>query len=808
MTTYAQFFKSITGHSPYPYQKSLGTEAWPEVLDIPTGLGKTAAVVIAWLWKRLSSDTDTGRRLVYCLPMRTLVEQTRDAAEAWCHAAAALFEDAGLRVPSVHVLMGGQASSGANDGWERSPEAPAILVGTQDMLLSRALNRGYGLVQYRWPMHFGLLHSDVLWVLDETQLMGVGVETSAQLEGLRASFGTFGPAHTVWMSATLGREQLDTVDHRAGEGFATAQLTAPDHQHDEVARIHNARKPISRHPVVLETDDSKHAKYCVSLAVDIQRRHGERGGLTLVILNRVERAQAVYSLLAKTTECPVALVHSRFRPGDRKRHQDLLHAEGDRIVVATQAVEAGVDVSALTLFTELAPWPSMVQRFGRCNRTGLMDDAEIHWFDIVASGKKEALALPYTPADLEGARTNLAELNDAGPQTLRDVEYTPPPIVRAVLRRRDLVDLFDTTPDLGGNELDVARYIRDGNDTDVRVYWREIDTRPDQLELGDPVLSQPARAELCNVSITQFKKFMERVRKLRDKTPGTPPLVWRWEHLARRFETVRTVRPGQTVMLAHTAGGYDPDLGWTGDKGVVPVVADLPTNDHEGNDDDFRTRSVWVELPKHLQHVEYEAAEFAKATGLSSLADHLAEAGRWHDVGKAHDAFQTMLLAAQPPVADKLWAKSAASKRTSCGRAGFRHELASALAYLATPNDRSASTRNLIAYLIAAHHGKVRLSLRAMPNEQPPQSGAAFARGVHDGDRLPAFEFADGVALPSTELSLDIARMGEGSWLSRMLALRDDPELGPFRLALLEALICAADWRASAKEESNAYGDA
>ena len=42
-----------------------------------------------------------------------------------------------------------------------------------------------------------------------------------------------------------------------------------------------------------------------------------------------------------------------------------------------------------------------------------------------------------------------------------------------VLRRRDLVDLFDTLPDLSGNDVDVSRYLREGDDTDVAIAWRE-----------------------------------------------------------------------------------------------------------------------------------------------------------------------------------------------------------------------------------------------------------------------------------------------------------------------------------------------
>ena len=70
------------------------------------------------------------------------------------------------------------------------PERPAILIGTQDMLLSRALMRGYGMGRFGWPIDFGLLHTDTLWVFDEVQLMGAGLATSAQLEAFRRIWST------------------------------------------------------------------------------------------------------------------------------------------------------------------------------------------------------------------------------------------------------------------------------------------------------------------------------------------------------------------------------------------------------------------------------------------------------------------------------------------------------------------------------------------------------------------------------------------------------------------------------------------
>jgi CRISPR-associated endonuclease/helicase Cas3 len=159
------------------------------LINIPTGLGKTAAVVLAWLWNRVHLKSEKWpRRLVYCLPMRTLVEQTEREVRTWLVRLARKHtkprDGSQLRWLALHspvILMGGEEKT----DWDLHPERPAILIGTQDMLLSRALNRGYGMSRYRWPMHFGLLNNDCLWVMDETQLMGVGIETSAQLDGFR-----------------------------------------------------------------------------------------------------------------------------------------------------------------------------------------------------------------------------------------------------------------------------------------------------------------------------------------------------------------------------------------------------------------------------------------------------------------------------------------------------------------------------------------------------------------------------------------------------------------------------------------------
>ena len=186
-------FAKATGYCPHEYQarlacgerRSRGRDDWLSdssacesmLIDVPTGFGKTSAVVLAWLWNRILKRRDDWlRRLVYCLPMRSLVEQICLCARQWLENLE-LSEDVGL-----HALMGGEDAG----EWDIHPERNAVLVGTQDMLLSRALNRGYGMSRYRWPMHFGLLNNDCLWVMDEVQLMEPGLWTSAELDWMRA----------------------------------------------------------------------------------------------------------------------------------------------------------------------------------------------------------------------------------------------------------------------------------------------------------------------------------------------------------------------------------------------------------------------------------------------------------------------------------------------------------------------------------------------------------------------------------------------------------------------------------------------
>src|SRR4051794_24792974 len=75
---FRQFFCAATCFDPYRWQIKAAVRGLPEVLPVPTGLGKTEGSVLAWAWRRFMQKGDEPLHLIYCLPMRSLVRQTTD----------------------------------------------------------------------------------------------------------------------------------------------------------------------------------------------------------------------------------------------------------------------------------------------------------------------------------------------------------------------------------------------------------------------------------------------------------------------------------------------------------------------------------------------------------------------------------------------------------------------------------------------------------------------------------------------------------------------------------------------------------
>jgi len=789
--------------------------------------------------------------------MRVLVEQTAEVVRQLLEKAAG-----GIK---VHIAMGGETRT----DWYLQPEVPAVIIGTQDMLLSRALNRGFASARARWPLEFGLLHQDALWVMDEVQLMDVGLATSAQLQAFRDQDleKSLRPCHTWWMSATLQSDWLRSVDTAPHHpDWVSSPIKVPSN--DRRGELWDIPKALQ----LVQLDASKDRAFAqLILEEHRQLPEGEFGRITLVVCNTVERACQTYDALRQAgRKSSLELIHSRFRAHERKRWRESFlsrsacSAGTNRIIVATQVIEAGVDISAGCLVTENAPWPSLIQRFGRCARYGGSGKLL-----VVDRGRDKVKAAPYQAEELESAWEALSQLQPegAGIAALERFEEALPDDARSelypynpsqLLLRKEFEELYDTTPDLSGADLDISRFIRsDEQERDLQVFW---------VSLGKgekPQASKkPEQLELCTVPFLRARDWLCEAKKSKLKA-SKRAWVWDWLDGEWKPATRDLLLPGRVVCVAADSGGYLIDRGFTADSPqAVPQVAQvLQPSPFDQADDQLDGEQIsynpWKTIACHTQEVLEEVAAISSRLSLPSRLQELLElAACWHDWGKAHLNFQGSIRDSEDGKAIRPSRLDLAKAPKSCWpkkhlyeladnsdrRPGFRHELASALGLFAVlekyapthpallgpwldlypaptghlgikPSpleqqllDCSAEEFDLVAYLVASHHGKVRVTLQASPKDQDysgDDGNNLPIRGIREGDYLPGVALLpDREPVKSVTLRLSPAALGLSSttgvsWRERCTALQIS--YGPGTLAFLEALLCTSDRRASQK---------
>ncbi|MEW6365725.1 MAG: DEAD/DEAH box helicase [Acidobacteriota bacterium] len=913
---FREWFETATGFVPYPYQERLALDQdFPGLLDVHTGLGKTEGVFLAWVWRRKEAGEEvkkmTPRRLVYCLPMRVLVEQTAERIRKMLSNLGLLAGSDGhsraepvvVNRMAVTVLLGGEDE----DEWYLWPHRDAVLVGTQDMLLSRALNRGYAMNHYRWPIQFGLLNNDCMWVMDEVQLMGSGLVTTCQLDAFRAGlWQPLLPCRSIWMSATLGGNVLHTRDRRDLKTPEPARFSLKDStldlQSGAISQRLAAAKTVSLLNNRPEAWNGRHT--------GITDLHSA-GRISLIVLNTVKAAQDFYRELKQaldemrcrdeTDREPVlVLLHGRLRPRERGERlrclQDFLSRQDKAtasvadhpglVVVATQVIEAGFDLSAARLWSEIAPWASVVQRLGRLNREGKQPDATATFWMPESDPERDESSPnykrigPYDREDLKVAYHLISDVTSMLKQGMRyrdamdsvcatkkaqealDME------AESVIRPDDVYGLFSTEPDLAGGFTDISLYVRDQDrEPDVHVFWRDIPRRkhPADHEPG------PVRDEVVAVPFYSVCNFL-----------GTSGYAWEWNFETSRWDRRHAgeIFPGMTIMLARSCGGYSEELGWTGKEcdQPPPVVAARVgqpfANGCAVSDGLYReiySETEWGTLQEHLEDTHSETSETLREIGVldPKLRTALITAARWHDWGKSlarwqaaitkylddlghqvrlirEDAqFATMysvlsrisMKLVPPRTGPELWAKFPDVRRvwgdptigsegrdeaknllTARFRPRLRHEAASALGAWKAWRQGQPGLTALAVYLIGSHHGKVRTVLRSTQDTDEvfgltPEDCLQPVPGHIDSNTSLTFTPKLVGAAGSWNGETDF-RVESESWIAMVSELLGGPDpltpaqhlaipdgeprdLGPFKLAFLEALLCAADMRAS-----------
>jgi CRISPR-associated endonuclease/helicase Cas3 len=754
--TFDQLYRTATGYPPHRDQARIAANGLPAAVQVAAG-SQRAAVMLAWLWRRLYGPAPvragTARRLIWALPQRSLLEPVAAEIRGWL----ASLELTGQ--VALHVVTGGRGEQLGD--WRENMHLPAVVLGTTDALVSKALNRGYGLSPAMFPIDFALTVNGAHWVIDEPRLCP---QSTVTLRGLADATGRAGTA----------------------EPFGLTLLSALP------------RPPLTFRQLAAQPGDYR------ALAASALDRHAP-GTLTLVVLNTVDAAQQVYQRL-RDGPARVTLLHSRLRGTERAERMSFAADQAnDLIVVATQVVESGLgDLGAALLITEAAPWAPLLLRARHRDRPGGPDD--VFWVP-------PPVPAPYAREDIDAVVAGLARLDgeplagaellagDALLRSSRDGDR------RAVIQPSELVALFDTSAYWPGRsgDFDIAPYVRDTEDLDAEVAWATWTQGEDGAP--DPEVRHPGPEYRCRVPIGDVVEFAK------NRT------VWRFDNAADRWVPVAQQapsrpRPAELLLVNAADGGYDPELGFApGLRDPVAGSPELLTPAELAAREAGAAAAVaariaprrWQTLSEHSERVRDQAAALLAvlAPGIPPEAAAAAvAAGYLHDLGKAHPIWQDALCAvaddadADAVSAGRPWAKSGETTKSGrlefAGGRGFRHELAS-LMFLDGPLRgllAASPDPDLTRYLVLAHHGRLRVQV-----SDPDEPSGRKILGLEQGA---ISDIPPVLGQPASTLTVDLGQFlpaGDRSWTRTVLALVDT--YGPFTLAYLETVVRMADWRAS-----------
>lgn len=530
----------------YPFQErvhALVSQGRSVILQAPTGAGKTRAALYPFL-RAWEYGEEFPRKCIYSVPLRVLANQFLEEYQDR-HA------NFGFRRP-LHVTI---------QTGER-PEDPKLegnlIFTTIDQTLSNFLNIPYALSLSQGNLNAGAVVCSYL-VFDEVHLFDPESSLPTALHILRLLRGV---VPFLMMTATLTGE---IVQEWAKYLDADTVILAPE----EAATIPSQQKTRRIH-----TTD---AELCPRAILE---RHKSR---SVVVCNTVARAQALFEELRQlaSPKVDVRLLHSRFLREHRFATEAWLRREFGRdkflytsesaILVATQVVEVGLDITSETLHTELAPAASIIQRAGRCARyQGEAGDVYVYPLPTDSNGHPDFA--PYLGAQKQLCERTWEALRERSGNVLDfATELQIVEIAHSEADRKVLKDLRDTRYYVADR---IAQTMEAQERGAARELIRTVDSRtvivhPDPASIENPWAYEGFgifRGSLFGIYEVLESLAAEldagwtlmTAESLSDEESSRERAIWKWRHIQSKEDLEGAFIIAVNPLLAQ----YSPETGF------------------------------------------------------------------------------------------------------------------------------------------------------------------------------------------------------------------------------------------------------
>jgi CRISPR-associated endonuclease/helicase Cas3 len=387
-------------------------------------------------------------------------------------------------------------------------------------------------------------------------------------------------------------------------------------------------------------------------------------GRVLVFCNTVPNALDLYHALCEEAgEDHVLLAHSRFAPSDRRTcdrnvsKRFGIEGEGG-ILVSTQVSEAGLNISAPVVFSELAPADALIQRAGRCSRffrhhtvtAGKPLQGEFIVWPIfpqhtsLSEEDRKQVCLPYDPGVVEATQVALMDeldnnlltwqretefvnrsLSDFYSVFVSGQEFTKAEIIERRKTKQPLKDKGSValTPSLALGAFERAFHTADASQVE-KLLRDSVTVNVGVVESFEAALSAYNTPETDGSGSRQPRSYPETISlrlstfailRKRNEWQVREILVRHKDKLGKEYiaaeetpmqlQALQRIRPGATYLLLAGEAGYTSKTGLSIHKEVgtpTKMLTLLPRD--RGQRQQNGTEQTWIE---HATGVHEEA---------------------------------------------------------------------------------------------------------------------------------------------------------------------------------------------------------
>ena len=593
------------------------------ILQAPTGAGKTKAALFPFLLAQ-QENRPFPRKLLYTTPMRVLAKSFHTD-----------FQESPI---GKQQTLKAKIQTGENQ--EDRQFRSDLIFTTIDQVLSSFLNIPYALGLRQGNVNAGAVVGAYL-VFDEFHLFDPDTSLGTVIEMLKMLNGI---TPFLLMTATFSEPLLK----RLSEYFNAEVVPVTE---AELKQIPSQRGKRREYKIVNQTLlDSTDA---------VIAQHQQR---SIVICNTVAQAQEMYQSLRdklRGTCTEVLLLHSRFLKENRKTKEDMIRkrfkrdADPDNVIlVATQVIEVGLDITCENLHTELAPASAIFQRAGRCARFE-NESGTVRIYPVLS---KTDGSPNYAPYEKETCETTMGAFQKRNGKVLDFAAEQK--IINEVHRKSDekILAGLESRPTrsriseaIAGQELALARELIRKNDSRTLL----VHDKPETLD-------KPFRVEGFSLYhgtlFGAWDKLQQEARKQglswslkypveadNNSPDSRAAIVYNW-HEVKEKESLGT----SPLFVVHPRlVAYDTEIGFRLEAGEKPCVLSIP-DDETTQEREFSKGYYRETYTEHIEHLlnaynsgladelSYAASQLEQKLGAHKGAiDHAIRLCiALHDVGK------------------------------------------------------------------------------------------------------------------------------------------------------------------------------